>query len=49
VLTRAQAAMKRRRDGGKEWQRLELVTRAKEGVKELRREGKRGGEGLGLS
>jgi hypothetical protein len=33
VLTRAQAAMKRRRDGGKEWQLLELVTRAKEGVK----------------
>jgi hypothetical protein len=30
-----------RRDGGKEWRRLELSVRAKEGAKELGREGKK--------
>jgi hypothetical protein len=43
VLTRARAAMERRRDEGEERQRLEL------GVRELGREGKRGGEGRGCS
>jgi hypothetical protein len=41
--------VKRRRDGGKERRWLELIARAKEGVKELELEGKRGGEGRGLS
>jgi hypothetical protein len=49
VLTEAQATAKRQRDGGKEQWQLELIARVKEGVKELRREGKRGGEGQGLS
>jgi hypothetical protein len=35
---------KRRCDGGEEW-RHELGARAKEGMRELGREGKRGGEG----
>jgi hypothetical protein len=39
VLTGAQAGAKRWRTGDSERRRLELVTRAKEGVKELRREG----------
>jgi hypothetical protein len=37
----------RRRTGGSEWRRLELVARAKEGAKELGREGMRCGEGRG--
>jgi hypothetical protein len=49
VLTRARVAVKRRRDGGKERQRLEIIARAKDDAKELGREGKRGGEGRGLS
>jgi hypothetical protein len=32
----------RRRVRGEEWQRLDLGTRAKEGVRELGREGKKG-------
>jgi hypothetical protein len=31
-------------DGGEDWRRLELNVRVKEGVRELRREGKSGGE-----
>jgi hypothetical protein len=49
VLTGARAAAKRRRDGGKERWRLELTARVREGAKELGREGRRGGEGQGLS
>jgi hypothetical protein len=45
VLTGAQAAVKRRRDGGEEWQRLELSARAKEGARERGRGGKRCSEG----
>jgi hypothetical protein len=37
----------RRRTGGNEWRLLELITRAKEGVKELGREGMRCGESQG--
>jgi hypothetical protein len=49
VLTGAQAVAERWHDGGEgQWQ-LELGTRAKEGARELRREGKRGGEGWGCS
>jgi hypothetical protein len=44
VLTGARAVVKRWRDGGKEWRRLELVVR----VKELEREGERSGESRGL-
>jgi hypothetical protein len=40
---------KRRHNGGKERRWLELVVRVKEGVKELGREGRRGGEGHGVS
>jgi hypothetical protein len=49
VLTGARVVVKRQRDGGKEQQRLEIIARAKDGAKELGREGKRGGEGRGLS
>jgi hypothetical protein len=49
VLTGARAAVKRRRDGGREQRWLELIARAKEGTRELEREGKRGGEGWGCS
>jgi hypothetical protein len=42
VLTGARAATERRRDGGKEWRRLELGVRAKEGVRELGKEGEKG-------
>jgi hypothetical protein len=45
VLTGARVAVKRRRDGGEEWQQLELSARAKEGARELGRGGKRGSEG----
>jgi hypothetical protein len=48
VLTRARAAVKRRRDRSKEQRWLELIARVKEGAKELSREGKRGGEGWEL-
>jgi hypothetical protein len=34
--------VKRRRDRGEEWWRLELIARIKEGVRELGREGKKG-------
>jgi hypothetical protein len=47
VLTGAWVVAKRRRTGGSERRRLELVVRAKEGAKELRREGMRCGEGRG--
>jgi hypothetical protein len=47
VLTGAWAVAKRRRNGGSERWQLELVVRAKEGAKELRREGMRCGEGQG--
>jgi hypothetical protein len=49
VLTGARAVAERRCDGGGEWRWLELSTRAKEGVRELEREGKRSGEGRGCS
>jgi hypothetical protein len=42
-------AAERQRDGGQERRRLELGARAKEGVRKLRREGERGGEGRGCS
>jgi hypothetical protein len=41
--------VERLRDGGDERRWLELGMRAKEGVRELEREGKRGGEGQGCS
>jgi hypothetical protein len=46
---RSTSGAKRRRVGGKEWWWLELIMGVKEGAKELEREGKRGGEGQGLS
>jgi hypothetical protein len=49
VLTGARAEAKMRRNRGKEWRQLELIARAKEGAKELGREGKRAGEARGLS
>jgi hypothetical protein len=48
VLTGAQTVAKRRHTGGSEQRQLELIARAKEGTKELRREGMRCGEGWGL-
>jgi hypothetical protein len=48
VLTGARAVAKRQRTRGSERRRLELIMRAKEGVKELGREGMRCGEGWGL-
>jgi hypothetical protein len=47
VLTGDGGVAKRRRTEGSEQQRLELDARAKEGVKELGREGMRCGEGRG--
>jgi hypothetical protein len=47
VLTGDDGVATRQRTGGSERQRLELVARAKEGVKELGREGMRCGEGRG--
>jgi hypothetical protein len=47
VLTGDGGVARRRRTRGSEWRRLELVTRAKEGAKELGREGMRCGEGRG--
>jgi hypothetical protein len=44
-LTGARAAVERQRDGEDERRRLELGARAKDGVRELGRERKRGGEG----
>jgi hypothetical protein len=44
-----EAVAKRQRNRGKEQRQLEPITRVKEGAKELGREGKRGGEGRGLS
>jgi hypothetical protein len=40
--------VKRRHNGGKELQWLELITRVKEGMKELRKVTNWGGEGGGL-
>jgi hypothetical protein len=48
-LTGAQAVVEWRRDGGDEWWGLELGVRVMEGTMELKREGKRGGEGRGCS
>jgi hypothetical protein len=42
VLTGARAAAEGQRDGGEEGRWLEFNARAKEGVKELEREGKKG-------
>jgi hypothetical protein len=47
VLSGDRGVAERRRTGGNERRRLELVARAKEGVKELRREGMRCGESRG--
>jgi hypothetical protein len=47
VLTGDGGVATRRRTGGNERWRLELVARAKEGAKELGREGMRCGEGRG--
>jgi hypothetical protein len=47
VLTGDGGVAERRRTGGNERQRLELVMRAKEGTKELGREGMRCGESRG--
>jgi hypothetical protein len=47
VLTSDGGVATRRRTGGSERRWLELVARAKEGTKELRREGMRCGEGRG--
>jgi hypothetical protein len=47
VLTGDGGVVERRRTGGNERRRLELVVRAKEGVKELRREGMMCGESRG--
>jgi hypothetical protein len=44
VLTGDGGVATRRCTGGNEWRRLELVARAKEGMKELGREGMRCGE-----
>jgi hypothetical protein len=44
LLTRARATVWRPGDDGEERWRLELIARAKEGTKGLRREGKRCGE-----
>jgi hypothetical protein len=41
--------VERQGDGGEDWRQLELGARAKEGVRELRGEGNRGGEGWGCS
>jgi hypothetical protein len=49
VLTGARAAAERRRDGGEDQRWLELDVRAKEGARELKREGNKGGEGRGCS
>jgi hypothetical protein len=48
-LTRARAAVERRHDVGDERRGLELSARATKGVRELKRERKRGGEGRGCS
>jgi hypothetical protein len=45
----ARVVVERRRDRGDEWRGLELSVRAMEGTRELKREGKRGGEGRGCS
>jgi hypothetical protein len=47
VLTGDGGVATRRRTGGNEWQRLELVVRVEEDVKKLRREGMRCIEGWG--
>jgi hypothetical protein len=48
VLTGARVVVERRCDRGKERRRLDLSVRAKEGMREFGREGKRGGEGRGV-
>jgi hypothetical protein len=47
VLTGDGGVAMRRRTGGNERRQLELVARVEEGVKKLRREGMRCGEGRG--
>jgi hypothetical protein len=47
VLTGDRGVLERRRTGGSERRRLELIASAKEGAKELRREGMRCGESRG--
>jgi hypothetical protein len=47
VLSGDGGVVERRRTRGNEWRRLELVARAKEGMKELGREGMRCGESQG--
>jgi hypothetical protein len=49
VLTKARAVVDWRRNRGEERWQLELGTRAKEGARELGREGEKGGEGRGCS
>jgi hypothetical protein len=49
VLTGDGGVATRRSTGGDEQRRLEFIVRAEEGVKELRREGMRCGEGRGVS
>jgi hypothetical protein len=49
VLTGDEGVATRRRTGGSERQRRELIARAKEGAKKLGREGMRCGEGRGFS
>jgi hypothetical protein len=49
LLTRGRAVVWRQGDDGEERRRLELVARAKEGAKGLRREGKRCGEVWGVA
>jgi hypothetical protein len=48
-LTGARATVEMWRDGGNEQRWLGLSVRAKEGARELGREGERGGEGWGCS
>jgi hypothetical protein len=47
VLTSDGGVATRRRTGRSEWRRLELIAGAKEGTKEIGREGMRRGEGRG--
>jgi hypothetical protein len=48
VLTGARAAVERQHGRGEEWRRLELSVRAKEGARELGREGKKERSGPGV-
>jgi hypothetical protein len=49
VLTGTQAVAERRCDGEEDRWWLELATRVREGVRELKSEGESGGEGRGCS